>query len=700
LSSSFLLVAVLVTLAGCGSQGGNQAALEDNPFLQPYDTEYNVQPFDRIEAEHFVPAFEEAMRLQEAEHQAIIDNPDPPTFENTIAELDRSGELLTEVSRVFYSRSGADTNEEIQAINREMSPRLAAHRDELRLNKQMFERVKAVYDAREDLDLTAEQLFLLENMYKRYVRNGALLSDEEKTRLKEINQKLSKLGVTFRDNLLAETNAFQLVVEDESRLSGLPQSSIDAAANTAEAAGKKGAWIFTPHKPSMLPFLTYADDRELRQELYTAYITRGHQGNEHDNTGILAEIVELRAEKAKLLGYDTYADYVLEVRMAQTPGRVYELLNRLWDASLPVAKNEVEQMQAIIDREGGGFKLASWDWWYYAEKLRQEKYALDDNELRPYFELGHVRDGVFWVANQLYGLTFEPLDDLPKPHEESQVFLVKEADGSHCAVIYMDFHPRPGKRPGAWCGGFRRQNRARGEEVDPIVDLVCNFTRPSGDKPALLSLEEVTTLFHEFGHALDGMLSDKTYRTTFGSPDFGELPSQIMEHWAVEPEVLTHYAKHYQTGEPIPDALIQKISNSKYFNQGFDTVEYLAASLLDMKYHTLEDAASLDAVAFENALFEEIGLIPEIISRYRSGYFAHIIGGYAAGYYGYIWCNVLDSDAFQAFKETSLFDQATAQRFRETILARNGTADFRDMYLDFRGRDPDIEPLLRDRGFQ
>jgi peptidyl-dipeptidase Dcp len=450
----------------------------------------------------------------------------------------------------------------------------------------------------------------------------------------------------------------------------------------------------------MLPFLTYADDRELRRQLFTAYTMRGNNGNEHDNTGTMADIVKLRVERARLLGYDTYADYVLENRMAKTPERVYELLNRLWRASLPVARNEVVQMQKIIDQEGGGFDLAAWDWWYYAEKLRKEKYELDDNELRPYFQLEQVRDGAFWVANQLYGLTFEPLDGLPKPHAEAQVFLVKEADGSHCAVMYMDFHPRPGKRQGAWCGRYRRQNRAYGEEVDPIINLVCNFTRPSGDAPALLSLEEVKTLFHEFGHALDGMLSDITFRTTFGSADFGELPSQIMEHWALEAEVMKHYARHHRTGEPIPDSLIEKITNSKYFNQGFITVEYLAASLLDMKYHTLTEPIDLDVVAFETEFFKEVGLIPEIVSRYRSSYFAHIIGGYAAGYYGYIWCNVMDADAFEAFKETNLFDQATAQRFRNTILARSGTADFREMYLDFRGRDPEIEPLLRNRGLQ
>jgi len=634
-------------LLGCSNQTADQVPSTDNPFFESYGTRFNVQPFDRIAPEHFVPAFEEAMRRQKAEHQAIIDNPESPTFANTIAAVDRSGELLGEVSAVFFGLAGSNTSEAIQEIRQEMSPRLAAHRDELRLNRQLIERVGVIYETRGELSLDAEQLFLLENMYRQYVRDGALLNDKEQTRLKEINQALSSLQVTFSDNLLAETNAFELVIEDERELSGLPETVIETAADAATAAGFEHAWLFTTHKPSMLPFLTYAENRELRRQLFTAYTMRGNNGNEHDNTGIVADIINLRVERARLLGYDTYADYVLESRMAKTLQRVYDLLDRLWAASLPVAENEVVEMQQIIDREDGGFKLATWDWWYYAEKLRKQKYELDDTELRPYFELEQVREGAFWVANQLYGLTFERVENLPKPHPEAQVFEVKEADGSHCAILYLDFHPRASKRQGAWCTGYRRH---------------------------------------------------VTFRTVFRSTDFSELPSQIMEHWAVEPEVMHNYARHYRTGEPIPDLLVKKINSSMYFNQGFATVEYLAASLLDMKYHTLTEPTDLDVVKFETEYFNEIGLIPEIVSRYRSSYFAHIIGSYAAGYYGYIWCGVLDSDAFAAFKETSLFDRETAQRFRTTILERNGTADFLEMYRDFRGREPDIEPLLRDRG--
>ncbi len=695
-----LILVGCVLLLGCGGQIADQSAGDGNPFFATYSTEFNVQPFDRIQPEHFAPAFEEGMGRQIAEIDLIVGSPEDPTFENTIVALDQTGELLAEVSRVFFALTGSNTNDELQQIQKQMSPRLAAHRDEIQLNKGLFERVRTVYDQRAELELSDEQLYLLENLYKRYVRAGALLDDEDQTRLKEINQRLSQVRVEFSQNLLAETNDFMLIIDDQADLAGLSDAVIDAAAGAAARAGYEGKWVFTTHKPSMLPFLTYAENRALRQELYSAYTMRGNNGNEHDNTEIVAEIVNLRVEKARLLGYDTYADYVLERRMAKNPDKVYELLNRLWDASLPVAKRELVEMQSIIDREGGAFELASWDWWFYAEKLRKEKYDLDDNELRPYFKLDNVRDGVFYVANQLYGLTFEEIQGLPKPHPDAQVFEVKEADGSHCTVIYMDYHPRESKRQGAWCGRFRSQSRVGGTEVDPIINLVCNFTRPSGDTPALLSLDEVETLFHEFGHALDGMLSDATYKTRFSSSDFSELPSQIMEHWALEPDVMRQYAKHYQTGEPIPDELIEKITNSKYFNQGFNQVEYLAASLLDMEYHTLKEPLDLDVNTFEQAYFDRIGLIPEIESRYRTPYFAHIVGSYAAGYYGYIWSGVLDNDAFEAFKETSIFDQETAQRFRTKILEVNGTADFMEMYTDFRGREPEIEPLLRNRGLQ
>ncbi len=689
-----------VLLLGCGGQGSDQPATEANPFFVAYDTPFNVQPFDRIDEDHFVPAFEEAMARQNTEIAAIVDNPDAATFDNTIVALDQTGELLNEVSRVFFALSGSNTNDELQGIQKEIAPRLAAHKDEIQLNPGLFARVKTVYDDRETAELDREQLFLVENLYDRYVRNGALLDDEDQTRLKEINQRLSQLRVEFSANLLAETNGFKLVIEDEADLAGLPDGVIETAAGTARREELENAWVFTTHKPSMLPFLTYAENRDLREQLYTAYTVRGNQNNENDNKAIVAEIVNLRVEKANLLGYETFAHYTLEPRMAGTPENVYKLLDQLWDASLPVAKREVTAMQAIIDSEGGGFELAPWDWWFYAEKVRKAEYDLDDNELRPYFELNNVRDGVFYVANQLYGLTFVELEDMPKPHPDAQVFEVFEADGSHAAVIYMDYHPRESKRGGAWCGRFRSQNRADGVEVDPVINLVCNFTTATEDTPALLSLDEVETLFHEFGHALDGMLANVTYRTGVRSPDFGELPSQIMEHWAMAPEVLKVYARHYQTGEPMPDELIAKIEKSSTFNQGFIQVEYLAASLLDMEYHTLTEPTEIDINAFEDAYFAEIGLIPEIVSRYRTTYFSHITGGYAAGYYGYTWSGVLDHDAFAAFEETSLFDQDTANRFRTEILEVSGSKDYMDMWVAFRGREPEIDPLLRNLGLQ
>jgi len=697
-----MLMAVGLIFAACAkkSETPAEATGTDNPFFAEYDTPFKVPPFDIIKPEHFIPAYEKGMEQQKAEIEKLVSNPEAPTFDNTIVSLDRAGKLLSDVSRVFGGLSGANTNDELKAIQKEMAPRLAAHRDEINLNKKLFERIKAAYEQRDELNLTDEQTYLLENLYKRYIRSGANLNDEDQTKLKEINQKLSTLGVQFGQNLLAETNEFKLVIENEEDLAGLPESSITGAVEAAKEAGLEGKWVFTTHKPSMIPFLQYAEKRDLREKLYSAYTKRGDNDNERDNKKILSDIIKLRVERANLLGYKTYADYVLESRMAGNPENVYDLLNRLWDASIPVAKRERQEMQAIIDREGGGFKLASWDWWYYAEKLRKEKYELDDNELRPYFVLNNVRDGAFWVANQLYGLTFEELEVMPLPHPDAQVFEVKEADGSHCGVLYMDFHPRASKRGGAWCGTYRSQSRKYGKEIDPVVNLVCNFSKPVGDNPAMITLEEVETLFHEFGHGLDNLLSNVTYGTTFRSSDFSELPSQIMEHWSMEPTVLKHYARHYQTGESIPDNLVNKIVKSGLFNIGFITVEYLAASLLDMNYHTLTEPQDLDINKFEKDYFEKIGLIPEIVSRYRSTYFNHIIGGYAAGYYAYIWSEVLDCDAFEAFKETSLFDQKTANAFRKSVLEVNGTADYKSMYVNFRGREASIEPLLKKRGLQ
>lgn len=668
-----------------------------NPFYKEYNTPFQVPPFEQIMAKHYMPAFEKGMEEGRKDIEKLVKNSEEPTFDNTIGALDRAGELLTRVSTVFFAQASANTNDSLQNIELEISPKLAGYNDEIRLNPDLFKRVKQVYDNQAQFNLTPEQKFLLENLYKEFVRNGANLNKADQDTLKKLNQRISVLSVTFSQNVLNETNNYKLVV-DKDKLTGLPQPLIDAAAETAKAAGKDGQYAFTTQRPSIFPFLQYSEDRDLRRELFHAYTNRGNNGNENDNNKVLAEIVRLRAKRAKLLGYKSHSDLVLEPRMAKNPQNVFNLLDNLWSKAIPVAKNEVKEMQKIIDKEGGKFKLEPSDWWYYAEKLRKQKYDLDDNELRPYFKLDNVREGVFTCANKLYGITFEPIANCPLPHPEAQAYEVKEADGSHIGVLYMDFHPRESKRQGAWCGGYRSHHVVDGKVVTPVVTVVCNFTRPSGELPALLNLEEVETLFHEFGHALEGLFCKNTYNMSYIAWDFVELPSQIMEHWATEPELLNIYAKHYQTGETIPPALISKMEKSKYFNQGFINVELLAASLLDMAYYTLEDPAVVDVQSFEKAYFDKIGLIPEIVSRYRSTYFLHIIDGYDSGYYSYTWAAVLDNDAFEAFKEKGIFDRATAESFRRNILEKDGTMDAMQMYVNFRGREPQIEPLLKNRG--
>ncbi len=670
-----------------------------NPFLTEYNTPFGVPPFDKITNNDYIPAFEEAMKQHSDEIAAIVNNPEAPTFENTIEAMAYSGHLLGKVASVFYGLNSASTNDEMQQIAEEISPKLSAHFDEIGLNPELFKRVKAVYDQKADLNLDETQNYILENVYKGFVLDGANLPADKKEQLKEINQKLSLLTLKFEQNVLAETNNFKLVIDNEADLAGLPPSVIQAAAQTAKEDSLEGKWVFTTQKPSMLPFLTYAKNRDLRKELYMGYTTRGNQDDQYDNKQILSDILKLRVEKAHLLGFDNYAGYRLSDRMAKKPENVMNLLNKLWDAALPVSKQEAKDMQQMINDEGGNFKLASWDWWYYAEKVRKAKYDLDDNELRPYFELNNVREGAFSVANKLYGITFTEIKDIPKPHPDAMAFDVKEADGSHLGVLYMDFYPRASKEVGAWCGDYREYYvQQDGKKVTPVVTVVTNFTKPSGDKPALLSMDEVETLFHEFGHSLDGLFAKNHYPETFVARDFVELPSQIMEHWATEPQVLNMYAKHYETGEPIPDELIEKMKKSTYFNQGFDNVEYLAASMLDMEYHMQNEPKDLDINKFEKDYLDGIGLIPEILPRYRSTYFKHIMGGYDAGYYSYIWAAVLDNDAYEAFREKGIFDQATATSFRKNILELNGVKDPMELFVNFRGREPEITPLLKNRG--
>ncbi len=694
-----LFLAILFTGISCTRESA------ENPFFTQWKTPLGTPPFEKIRTGHFMPAFEEGMRLQKAEVHAIIANSETATFENTIAALDYSGELLRRVSAVFYALNGAHTNDELQQIAREIAPQLSKHEDDIGLNDTLFQRIKSVYDQRERLDLNAEQAKLLDKYYQDFVRGGANLADESKKRYREINEELAVLTTKFGENVLKEDNNFELVIDNAADLAGLPDNVIAAGAAAAKERGYAGKWVYTLHKPSWIPFLTYSEKRDLRKKIYLAYINRCNNDNEYDNKAIAARIAALRAERAQLLGFPTHAHYVLDVNMAKNPANVYELLDQLWRPALQRARAELRDMQAIARREGARFQLECWDWWYYAEKLKKEKYALDDDLLRPYFQLKNVRQGAFDLATKLWGITFHERRDIPVYHEDVQAFEVKDADGTTLGMLYVDYHPRASKRGGAWCGSFRKQMKKDGRNITPLMTNVFNLSKPTAEKPALLSLDEVETIFHEFGHALHGLFSDGTYPRLTGTSvprDFVELPSQIMENWALEPEVLKSYAFHYETGEPIPDELIEKIRKASLFNQGFATVEYLAAAYLDMDWHTLTTPRPIeDVLEFEDESLGRIGLIPEIISRYRTPYFRHIFtSGYSAGYYSYIWAEVLDADAFQAFKETDLFNRELAQSFRENILARGGSEEPMVLYKRFRGREPSIEPLLEKRGLK
>jgi peptidyl-dipeptidase Dcp len=693
----FLLLFIAGLLCSCLKQ-------EENPFFSEFDTRFQVPPFDKIKEEHYLPAFKEGMEQQNMEIEAVVNNPEGPTFENTIEALESTGSLLRKVGSVFGVLNGSMTNEDMQNIAKEVAPLRSKHRDNIMLNEKLFQRIKAVYEQKDKLDLTTEQNTLLTKYYKDFVRSGANLDEEKKATLKEINQEISVLTVKFGENVLKENNRFEMVIDKKEDLAGLPQAVITGAEEAAKERGHEGKWVFTIHKPSMIPFLQYSENRDLREKIFKAYINKGNNNDELDNKAILAKIVALRVKRANLLGYKTHADYVLENNMAKKPENVYKFLEQIWKPALKMAKREARELQEMIRKEGHDFKLQPWDWWYYSEKLKKAKYALDEEMLRPYFKLENVREGAFSLASKLYGIQFIERDDIPKYHQDARVFEVKEADGTHIGILYTDYFPRASKRGGAWMNSFRKQSRLQGKEIYPVITNNGNFSKPAGDKPALISSEEVLTLFHEFGHGLHGLLSDCTYNRLSGTSvprDFVELPSQIMENWAFEPEVLKMYAKHYETGEVIPQELIDKLKKTSHFNQGFANVEYLAASFLDMDWHTLAEAEELDVHEFEEASLNKIGLIPEIIVRYKSPYFNHIFsGGYSSGYYSYIWAEVLDADAFQAFKETSLFDQKTAQSFRENVLQRGGTEDPMVLYKRFRGSEPTVEPLLKKRGLK
>jgi peptidyl-dipeptidase Dcp len=701
------LFAASVLLSSCNSDKCTKSESNGNPFFTEYNTPHQTAPFDQIKFEHYKPAFLEGMKQEQTEVLAIANSTEEPTFENTIEAFEKTGHLLSKVSNVFFAQKGFNNNDSITALAKEMSPLFTKHGADISLNENLFKRIKTVYDKKADLKLSVEENTLLEKMYKGFVRSGANLDADKKAKLREIDGKLALLTMKFGDNVLKETNAFQLVIDKKEDLAGLPESVIGAAAEKATAAGKEGKWLFGLDKPSMLPFLQYADKRDLREKLYMGYVSRGNNNNEFDNKKNAKEIVNLRIERAKLFGFKNHAAYILDTNMAKTPEVALELLNKLWDKTLPNAKKEAVELQKMINKEGGKFQLASWDWWYYSDKVKKAKYALDEEELRPYFEINNVRDGAFALATRLYGIKFIERNDIAKFHEECQTWELQEADGTHIGIFYLDYHPRASKRGGAWMDSFRKQSGlGTDNEVTPIIMNICNFTKPVGNGPALISPEEVETLFHEFGHALHGFLSKCKYNTLSGtsvSRDFVELPSQVMENWCFEPEMLAIYAKHYKTGEVIPTELVNKIQAAGKFNQGFGTLEYLAASLLDMKYHTLTEPLTEDVMTFEKNYLDGMGLIPEIYSRYRSTYFNHVFSspvGYSAGYYAYIWAGVLDSDAFQAFKETSLFDKATAKAFRDNVLSKGGTEDPMVLYKRFRGAEPSIEPLLKKRGLK
>ncbi len=677
-----------------------QAQNYENPFFNEWNTPYQSPPFNQIKHEHFLPAFEEGIKLQNLEFDAIVSNQEKPTFENSIEAIEKSGQLLTKVNKVFSSLNGTDTDDEMQVIAEKSTSMMSKHIDDFYLNEKIFQRIKILYDEKNNLNLTTEQNRVLENYYIDFVRGGANLDEEGKSKLRKINDELSQLVLKFGDNVRKENNKFELIVDDQADLSGLPETSIQAAKEKAVAKNLAGKWLFTIDKPTLIPFLQFSENRALREKMYKAYMNRGNNNDELDNKKIFSRIVVLRVEKANLLGFKTYSDFVLQKKMAKTPDNVYSFLNEIWEPTVQRAKSEAEEMQKIIDTEGGKFNLEPWDWWYYAEKVKKEKYELDEEMLRPYFKLENVIDGVFKVSTKLWGLQFEERNDIEVYNPEVKVFEVKEADGKHIGILYTDYFPRAGKTSGAWCSDFRGQSNMNGNYINPLVTNVGNFSKPTSDVPALISLDEVRTLFHEFGHALHVLFQNVTYQSAGSVPsDFVELPSQIMENWAMQPEVLKMYAKHYKTGETIPQELINKIDNSKYFNQGFETLEYIAASLLDMDWHVITDTAEKDVAQFEKASIEKMGLIPQIWPRYLTSNFIHIATwGYESGYYSYLWSAVLDSDAFELFVKNGLFDKATAESFRENILSKGGSEDPMELYVKFKERKPTVNALLKKRG--
>ncbi len=678
--------------------------MHENPFLSAYDTPYEIPPFDKIEVGDYLPALEAGIEQQKAEIDSIVNNPDEPTFENTIMPMERSGEILDKVAAVFFALEESNSTDELVEVSEKFTPRYSQFNDEISMNDALFQRIKAVYDKRDNL--APDQKRAVEEYYKNFTRNGALLSPEKKEELKAVNTELANLYLAFNKNLLKANNAFSIVVEDSTRLAGLPESSIGQAAQVAKDRGLEGKWVFTLHAPSRLPLLQYAEDRDLREQMYKGYTTQGTEG-EYNNLPIINKILQARTKKAQLLGFENFGAYMTDNVMAKTISAAENLLMQIWTPAVARVHEEVAEMQALADEQGAGIKIEPWDYYYYAEQVRKKKFDLDENEVRQYFALDSVRNGIFTMAEKLYGVKFTEMPDAPKYYPEVTVYDVTDAaTGDHIAVFMTDYFTRESKRQGAWMSEFKGSwQNENGTSSRPIVYNIGNFSGPTGDVPALLTIDEVETMFHEFGHGLHGMLSKARLKSQAGTNvdrDFVELPSQIHEHWAFEPELLRIYAHHWKTGEVIPDELIKKLEASATHNQGFTTAELAGAALLDLQYGKLNTEKDIDVLGFEKSVADKLGMPAELTFRYRSPYFKHIFGsdGYASGYYTYLWAEVLDADGFELFKEKGIFDPATAKAFKENVLEKGGSVDPMELYVNFRGHEPSVDALLRNRGLK
>lgn len=672
-----------------------------NVLTQKFNTKYDTAPFSKINNEDYLPAFQEAISEAKKEIDAIVDNQDTPDFDNTIAAMSYSGEKLDRISSIFFNLNSAETNDELQKIAQEVSPMLSEFSNDVRLNKALFERVKAVYDKKDSLTLTPEQETLLDNTYKSFSRNGANLSEDKKEKLRSIDKELSMLSLKFGENVLAETHAFHLHITDEKDLSGLPEGAVESAREIAKSMDKEG-WVITLDYPSYIPFMTYADNRELRKKLAIAFGSKGFQKNEFDNQEIVLKIVKLRHERAQLLGYNSHAHFVLEERMAESPEKVTSFLNDLLEKAKPAAQKEFNELEQFAKELDGINHLEKWDGAYYTEKLKQKLFSLDDEKLKPYFQLEKVLNGAFTVANKLYGLTFTEVNDIDKYHKDVTTYEVKNEEGNLVAIFYADFFPRKGKRNGAWMTSYKPQYVKDGVNERPHISIVCNFTKPTETKPSLLTFNEVTTLFHEFGHALHGMLADTTYPSLSGTSvywDFVELPSQVMENWCYEPEALALFAHHYKTGEVIPMEYIEKIKESASFMEGMATLRQLSFGMLDMGWHGFDPAGITDVKTFEQEQFAATQLYPDVTENAMSPAFSHIFqGGYSSGYYSYKWAEVLDADAFELFQEKGIFDKETATLFKDNVLSKGGTEHPMLLYKRFRGQEPKPDALLKRAG--